>query len=168
MKKKHAPEQYAAKPKAVAVKPITTLSVHPAVGIAKELISWMERGGVPPSVILLHGLHLARSPENDGLPVDTYRSHLEMQGADSKAISEILDTLSRPHAVKIRVIAEWLQSIWVKKSAGMSQISSSQKNSGTPTLSNKPSVLPRKVQGFSSAKPVIVVKKKREIGMGTA
>jgi transcriptional regulator with XRE-family HTH domain len=160
MKKKHAPEQYAAKPKAVAVKPNTTLSVHPAVGVSKGLVSWLERGGVPPSVILLHGLHLARSPETDGLPVDTYRPHLKMQGADSKVISEILDALARPQSVKTRVIAEWLQSIWVKKSAGMSQTSSSQ--------TNKLSAPPRKSQGFSSAKPVIVVKKKRETGMGTA
>jgi hypothetical protein len=160
MKKKHAPEQYAAKPKTVAVKPSTTLSVHPAVGVAQGLVRWLERGEVPPSVILLHGLHLARSPENDRLPVDTYRPQLKMQGNDSKAISEILDALARPQAVKTRVIAEWLQSIWVRKSAGTSRISSFQKERETPTSPNKPANLPRKAQGSSSMKPVIVVKKK--------
>lgn len=143
MKKKHAPEQYAAKPKTVAVKPSTALSVHPAVGVAQGLVRWLERGEVPPSVILLHGLHMARSPENDGLPVDTYRPQLKMQGTDSKAISKILDALARPQAVKTRVIAEWLQSIWVKKSAGTSRISSFQKERETPTPPNKPAKHPR-------------------------
>ena len=76
------------------------LSVHPAVGVAQGLVRWLERGEVPPSVILLHGLHLARSPENDGLPVDTYRPQLKMQGTDSKAISKILDALARPKPSK--------------------------------------------------------------------
>ncbi len=76
MRKKHAPEQYAAKPKGVVVKSSTPR--HPAFGVAKALVSWMARGGVPPSIILLHGLNLARRPENDGLPVDTYRPQLEV------------------------------------------------------------------------------------------
>lgn len=161
MKKKRAPEQYAPKSKTVAIKPRTTPSEHPAVGVAKELVKWLERGGVPPSVILLHGLHLARSPEYDGLPVDTYRPQLKMQGADSKAISEILDALARPQAAKAQVIAAWLQSNWVKKSAEKSQISSSQKKREISVHPNKPAKHPRKAQGSSSTKPVVVVKKKR-------
>jgi hypothetical protein len=120
MKKKHAPEQYEAKPKTVIVQSGTTLSVHPAVSIARCLVSWLERGGVPPSIILMHGLNFARSLEYDGLPVDTYRPQLTMQGSDSKIISEVLDALALPHAVKTRVIAEWLQSVWVKKPADTS------------------------------------------------
>ncbi len=168
MKKKHAPEQYAAKPQAVAVKPNTMLSVHPAVGVAQALVRWLERGGVPPSVILLHGLHLARSPENDALPVDTYRPQLTMQGTDSKSISDIMDALAHPQAVKTRVIAAWLQSNWVNKSAGISRIYSSQKDRETHTHPNKTAKTARITQGSSSTKPVIVVKKKREHGMGAA
>jgi len=167
MKKKHAPEQYAAKPKTVAVKPGVTLTVHPALGVAQALVRWLERGGEPPSVILLHGLHWARCTEHDGLPVDTYRPQLQMQGTDSKAISEILDALAHPQVVKSRVIAVWIQSFWVNKSAGSSRISSSQKERKTPTYPNKPALPPRKAQGFASTKPEIVVKKKREIRIGT-
>jgi len=150
MKKKHAPEQYAAKPRTVAAKSNTVPSKHPAVGVAKVLVRWMERGGVPPSVILLHGLHLARSPENDGLAVDTYRPQLKMQGTDNKVISEILDALARPQADKTQVIAAWLQSIWVKKSAGTCGISSTQKERKRSTLPNKPVGSPRKAKGSSS------------------
>lgn len=160
MKKKHAPEQYAAKPKTRVVKSSSTPSEHPAVGVAKVLVSWLERGGVPPSVILLHGLHLARSPEDDGLPVDTYRPQLKMQGTDSKAISKILNALARPQAAKTQVIAAWLQSNWVKKSARASRIFSFQKKRETPIPPNKPAKHPRKAQGSSPAKPVVVVKKK--------
>ena len=161
MRKKHAPEQYAAKPKIVAVKSSTTPFMHPALDVAKVLVSWMERGGVPPSVILLHGLHLARSPENDGLPVDTYRPQLKMQGTDNKVISAILDALARPQADKTRVISAWLQSIWVKKSAVTSRISLSKKEHKKSTLPNKPVSPPRKAKGSSSTKPIIEVKKKR-------
>jgi hypothetical protein len=161
MRKKHAPEQYAAKPKIVAVKSSATPSMHPALGVAKVLVSWMGRGGVPPSISLLHGLHLARSSENDGLPVDTYRPQLQMQGTDNKVISAILDALARPQADKTQVIAAWLQSVWVKKSAGTSGITSSKKEHKKSTLSNKPVSPPRKAKGSSSTKPMIEVKKKR-------
>src|SRR5665647_1911934 len=109
MRKKHPPEQYAAKPKIVIVKSSSTPPINPALDVSKILVSWMERGGVPPSVILLLGLHYARSPENDGLPVDTYRPLLKMQGPDNKAISAILGALARPLVYKMRVIAAWLQ-----------------------------------------------------------
>lgn len=161
MRKKHAPVQYAAKPKIVAVKSSTTTSMQPALGVAKMLVSWMERGGMPPSVILLHGMHLARSPENDGLPVDTYRPQLKMQGSDNKVISSILDALARPQADKTQVIASWLQSIWVKKSAGKPGISSSKKEHKKYTLHNKPVSPPRKPKGSTLSKPMIAIKKKR-------
>jgi hypothetical protein len=161
MRKKHAPEQYAAKPKIVAAKSNTTPSMHPALGVTKVLVSWMERSGVPPSVILLHGLHLARSPENDGLPVDTYRPQLKMQGTDNKVISSILDALARPQADKIQVIAAWLQSFWVKKSTGTSRISSPKKEHKKSALPNKLVGTPRNAKCPSSMKPVFKVKKKR-------
>jgi hypothetical protein len=157
VKKKHAPEQYTAKPKTVAVKFSTMPSKHPAFGVAKLLVNWMERGGVPPSVILLHGLHWARSPENDGLPVDTYRPQIEMQGTDNKVISEILSALGRPQADKIQVIATWLQSVWLKKVSGTSRSFNSQKGREI----SMPRKVPRKAKSSSLAKPVIVVKKKR-------
>lgn len=161
MRKKHAPEQYAANPKIVAVKSSTTPSMQPALGVAKMLVNWMERGGVPPSVILLHGMHLARSPENDGLPVDMYRPQLKMRGTDNKVISSILDALARPQADKTQVIASWLQSIWVKKSSGTSLISSSKKDHKKSTFRNKPVSPPRKPIGSSLSKAMIVIKKKR-------
>lgn len=161
MRKKHAPEQYAAKPKIVPVKSGPMSSMHPALGVAKVLVSWIKRGGVPPSVILLHGLHLARSPEADGLPVDTYRPQLKMQGTDNKVISAILDKLARPQADKAQIITAWLQSIWVKKTAGKSHILSSKKEHKKATPSNKPVSQPKKIKGSSSAKPMIEVKKKR-------
>lgn len=160
MRKKHAPEQYAAKPKIVPVKSGGTASVHQALGVAKKLVSWMKRGGVPPSIILLHGLHLARSTEDDGLPVDTYRPLLKMQGSDNKVISEIMDALARPQADKAQVIAAWLQSIWVKKSPRTFRISSSTKGHKKSTLANKPVSPPRKAKGTSLTKPVMEVKKK--------
>lgn len=161
MIKKRAPEQYAAKPKVVAVKSNNRPTVHPAFGVAKALVSWMARGGLPPSIILLHGLHLARSPENDGLPVDMYRPQLTMQGTDNKAISAILDALARPQADKTQVIAEWLQSIWVKKSAGASRIIPSKKRHRNPTVTKKPVRSPKTTKSITSAKPTIEVKKKR-------
>ncbi len=161
MRKKHAPEQYTAKPRGLVVKSTTTLPSHPALGVAKVLVGWMERGGVPPSIILLHGLHFARSPENDGLPVDTYRPHLKMQGTDNKAISAILDALARPQVDKAQVIAEWLQSVWVKKSARASQITPSKKEHKRPTAPIKPARPLRKAKGSTLTKPVIAVKKKR-------
>lgn len=161
MRKKHAPVQYAAKPKVVAVKSSATPSKQPALGVAKDLVSWMQRGGVPPSVILLHGMHLARSPENDGLSVDTYRPHLKMQGTDNKVISSIMDALARPQADKTQVISSWLQSIWAKKSAGKSGISSFKKEQKKSTLPKKPVSPPRKPKGSSLSKPTIVIKKKQ-------
>ena len=92
--------------------------------------------------------------------MDTYRPQLKMQGTDNKAISEILDALARPQAAKTQVIAAWLQSNWVKKSASASRILSVQKKHETPTPPNKRARHPRKAQGRSSAKPVVVVKKK--------
>jgi len=154
MIKKRAPEQYAPKPKIVAVKSSHTTTVHPALGVAKALVSWMARGGLPPSIILLHGLYLARSPEKDGLPVDTYRPQLTMQGTDNKAISAILDALARPQADKTQVIAEWLKSVWVKKSAEVSRIIPSKKVHKNPTLTKKP-------KSITSAKPKIEFKTKR-------
>ena len=159
MRKKHAPEQYAAKPKSVAVKPIITPTDHPAVGVAKKLVSWLDRGGVPPSIILLHGLHFARSPVTDDLPVDTFRPLLTMHGNDNKAISEIMDALSSIQADKTRVISTWLQSNWVKKSAGTSRISMPQKKRQF-TPANKIAKPQRKFSGQTSTKPVIVIKKK--------
>ena len=164
MKKKRAPDQYAPKPKPVAVKPSVTLKEHPAVGVAKQLVSWLDRGGIPPSTILLHGLRFARSRENDGLPVDTYRPQLTMQGADNKAISEIMDALARPQADKTQVIAAWLQANWVTKSANKSQASLPHKKPRQPTATNKAVKSSRKATGkatgHSSTKPVIVVKGK--------
>ena len=101
------------------------------------MIRWAEQGGVPLSIILLHGLHWARSPENDGLPVDMYRPQLKMQGTDNKAISKILDALARPQADKTQVIAAWLQSNWVKESAETSRISSFQKKREKPASPDK-------------------------------
>jgi hypothetical protein len=161
MIKKRAPEQYAAKPKNVVVKTSITTSMHPALGVAKTLVSWMARGGVPPSIILLHGLHFARSPENDGLPVDTYRPQLTMQGTDNKAISAILDALARPQADKTQVIAAWLQSVWVKKSAGASRITPSTKEHKKPTAPKKQVRPPRKAKVSTLTKPKIEVKTKR-------
>ena len=160
MIKKRAPEQYAAKPKIVAVKSSIALSV-PALGVAKTLVSWMARGGVPPSIILLHGLHFARSPENDGLPVDTYRPQLTMQGTDNKAISAILDALARPQADKTQVVAAWLQSVWVKKSAGASRITPTTKEHKKPTAPKKQVRPPRKAKVSTLTKAKIEVKKKR-------
>jgi len=137
------------------------------MGVAQALVRWLEQGGVPPSVILLHGLHWARSPESDGLPVDTYRPQLKMQGTDSKAITEIMDAMAHPQAVKTRVIETWPQSNWVNKTAGTRGVFSTQTVRKTPTTRNKPSLPPKKAQGFVSTKPVIVVKKKRETGIGT-
>ena len=164
MKKKHAPEQYAAKSKIVDGNSSTTLSVHPAVGVAKKLVSWMERGGVPPSIVLLHGLYLARCSENNGLPVDTYLPHLKMQSSDSKTISDILDALARPQAIKTRVIAAWLQSFWVNKTPDDTRISSAPKRK-IPFHSHNPAMSPKEAHAPSLMKPAIIVKRKRDIGM---
>ena len=160
MKKKQAPEQYAAKPKVVTVKPSIKPPAHPAAGLAHELVRWLARGGVPPSVILLHGLHLARTPENDGLPVDTHRPQLKMQGTDSKAISEILDALARPQADKHQIIAAWLQTVWVKKHPVSSRVPLSPKKTQSPARPRNPAKPPKKSSGNAPAKPVIVIKKK--------
>ncbi len=161
MRKKHAPEQYAAKPKIVAVKSSIAPAMYPALGVAKVLVRWMERGGVPTSIILLHGLHLARSPEDDGLAVDTYRPQLKMHGTDNKVISAVLDALARPQADKTQVIAAWLQSIWVKKSAGASRITAPKKEHKKSALPNKPISGPRKAKRSPSPKQTIEVKQKR-------
>jgi hypothetical protein len=143
MKKKRPPEQYAPKAKPVTL-PVTKSAAHPAVGLAKELVKWIDRGGVPLSIILLHGLYLARTSENDGLPVDTLRPQLKMQGTDNKAISEILDILSRPQTAKNKVIAGWLQSVWVNKTVVKPRILPSSKERRKPTASKKPVNRPRK------------------------
>jgi hypothetical protein len=161
MKKKHAPQQYAARAKMVALKSSPLPFMHQALGVAKLLVSWMERGGVPPSVILLHGLHLARSPENDGLPVDTYR-RLKMQGTDNKVISEIMDALARPQADKTRIIAEWLRSVWVKKSATTPHISLPKKERKKSSVPGEPVTPSRKAKGPSLKKPIIQLKKSRK------
>ena len=60
-----------------------------------------------------------------------------MQGTDNKAISEILDALARPQAAKTQVIAAWLQSNWVKKSASASRICQFKKSMKHPPLQTK-------------------------------
>jgi hypothetical protein len=160
MRKKHAPEQYAAKPKPMAVKPVTKSIEYPSVGVAKQLVGWLDRGGVPPSIILLHGLHFARSRDNDGYPVDVFRPHLVMQGTDSKAVSAVMDDLARTQADKTKVIAAWLQANWVKKLASGYPASLSQKKPDRPIATNKPVKPKRKATAQSATKPVIVVKRK--------
>ncbi|MGA8862790.1 MAG: hypothetical protein WBM09_04425 [Gallionella sp.] len=160
MRKKRAPEQYAAKPKGVVVKSGTMPPMHPALDAAKTLVSWMARGGVPPSIILLHGLHFARSPEDDGLPVDTYRPQLKMQGIDNKAISAILDALARPQADKTQVLAQWLQSVWVKKSPVKSRVPSSKNEQSKSTLSRSPVSPATRAKRTPSPKPITKAKKK--------
>ena len=160
MRKKHPPEQYLVKSNTVESKQRAKPLKHLAEAVAKVLVSWMERGGVPPSVILLHGLHLARSPENDELPVDTYRPQLKMQGSDNKVISEMLDALVRPQADKNGVIGAWLKSIWVKKSAG-APCASSQKQRQPHSVSNKAAIPTRKAQDSSTLRSVPIARKKR-------
>ncbi len=160
MRKKHAPDQYAPKPKTVTVKPVAAPTEHPALDAAKQLVNWLDSGGVPPSIILLHGLHFARNPKNDGLPVDTLRPHLVMQGTDSKDISGVMDALAIPRADKTGVIAAWLKSNWVKKSSFKPQVPSSQKTHQQPAPKNKPAKPSRKAASRPPTKQVAVVKKK--------
>ena len=165
MKKKHPPEQYAAKPKVEVVKPIAAPVAHPSLRVAKALVDWMDRGGVPPSIILLHGLHFARSAEIDDIPVDTLRPLLKMQGTEGKAISEIMDALARPQAHKIQIIAAWLQSVWVKKLAAKPRLPSTQNERRKSTASNAPKKTaspPRKARPSIEKKPVVVVIKKSQ------
>ena len=161
MKKKHAPEQYAAKRKTVPKKLRAKNYVHPALSVTDKLLRWLKQGEVPLSVILLHGLYLARTTENDGLPVDTIRPELKMQGTDNKVISEVLDALARPQADKYQVIAAWLQSVWVKKPSRKLSIllpNKDRKIASSPSKTINPT---RKSQVSPLTKPVIVVKKKR-------
>jgi hypothetical protein len=67
-----------------------------------------------------------------------------MQGTDNKAISEILDILSRPQTDKNKVIAGWLQSVWVNKTVVKPRILPSSKERRKPTASKKPVNRPRK------------------------
>lgn len=154
MKKKQPPEQYAAKPKSPAVQRVGRPAAHPSYAIAKTLLGWMEKGGVPPSTVLLHGLHIARSKEHDGNPADTYRPLLKMQGDDNKVISAMLDALARPQVDKVQVVADWLKSVWVNKPARPSRVPSSGDVARKPTKAGRSS-------GPTASKPVVIVKKKR-------
>jgi len=160
MKKKHPPEQYTAKPKSVVVKPVVKSSEHPTVAVAQKLVSWLDRGDVPPSVILLHGLHFARNKENDGLPVDTFRPLIQMQGNDNRIISEVMDILAQPQAVKTKVIAAWLQVHWVNKSLKkpLQASSSSKPQKSTAT---KKATKPSPIRSEAPAKKTVVVIKKK-------
>jgi hypothetical protein len=161
MKKKHPPEQYTAKPKPVALKSIANPAAHPAEAVAKTLANWLSRGGVPPSIILLHGLHFARSRKNDGIPVDTLRPQLTMQGNDNRIISEVMNVLARPQVSITLVIATWIQSHWVNKAANKPllpltpkkpQQSAIAKKGPTASKSNRP-----------STKVAVIVKKSKFI-----
>jgi hypothetical protein len=159
MKKKHATEQYAAKPKTVPKKLRAKVYVHPALSVTDKLLRWLKQGEVPLSVILLHGLYLARAPVNDGLPIDTIRPEFKMQGTDNKVISEILDALARPQADKYQVIASWLQSVWIKKPPGKLATLPPNKDRKIATLA-KDSINPTGNHPVPAlTKPVIVVKK---------
>ena len=160
MKKKHPPEQYTAKPKSVAEKPFVKTSEHPAVAVAKKLVSWLDRGDVPPSVVLLHGLHFARSREHDGLPVDTFRPLIQMQGNDNRAISEVMDILAQPQAVKAKVIATWLQTNWVNKSPKKPQQTASKLKPKKSTATKKSAKPSQTRSGAPAKKTVVVIKKK--------
>ena len=156
MKKKQSPEQYTARPKTLPVK--AAVSAHPAFAVAKVLVSWLVRGGTPPSIILLHGLYLARSAEHDGTAADSLRPLLKMQGDDNRVISEILNVLARPQADKIALIAAWLQANWVNKSARPAPTLKRE----APGSPKKP--LKRMPQNASTSKPVIVIKAKKLLG----
>jgi hypothetical protein len=160
MKKKHPPEQYTAKPKPVAVKPLAKPSEHPAVVVAKKLIGWLDRGDVPPSVVLLHGLHFARSRENDGLPVDTFRPLIQMQGNDNRSISEVMDILAQPQAAKAKVIAAWLQANWVNKSRSKSQPPPNPIKAQKSTAAKK-TEKPSKIRSTPPVKKTVVIIKKK-------
>ncbi|MGC2166820.1 MAG: hypothetical protein WA632_12510 [Gallionella sp.] len=161
MKKKQPPEQYAAKPKTAAVQSAGRSATHPAFAVAKALVGWMEKGGLPPSTVLLHGLHIARSKENDGNPADTYLPLLKMQGDDNKVISAMLDALARPQVDKVQVVAALLKSVWVNKSARSSRALSS---GDVPRKPVKAGISPsptRNAKAPAASKPVVIVKKKR-------
>jgi len=160
MKKKHPPEQYTAKPKSVAEKPFVKTSEHPSVAVAKKLVGWLDRGDVPPSVVLLHGLHFARSRENDGLPVDTFRPLIQMQGNDNRTISEVMDILAQPQAVKAKVIAAWLQANWVNKSPRKPQQTSNQIKPQKSPAAKKVAKPSQTRSGPPAKKTVVIIKKK--------
>ena len=160
MKKKHPPEQYTAKPKSVVVKPFVKTSEHPAVAVAKKLVNWLDRGDVPPSVVLLHGLHFARNRENDGLPVDTFRPLIQMHGNDNRTISEVMDILAQPQAVKTKVIATWLQVHWVNKSPKKLQQTSNQIKPQKSTSAKKSAPPSHMRSGVPTKKTVVIIKKK--------
>ncbi len=160
MKKKQAPQQYAAKPKIQPAQPVSRPSAHPSNGVAKALVGWMEKGGLPPSTVLLHGLHIARSKEYDGNPPDTYLPQLKMQGDDNKIISAILDVLARPQVDKVQVVAEWLKSVWVNKSARSTRAPSPGDVARKPVKAGRSSSLTRNAKAATTSKPVVIVKKK--------
>jgi hypothetical protein len=160
MKKKQAPEQYAAKPKAPGVSGSGRPAAHPSYAVAKALIAWMDKGGLPPSTVLLHGLHFAKSREYDGNPVDTYQPQLKMQGDDNKIIAAMLDTLSRPQTDKVQVVASWLKSVWVNKPARTSR-GASPADAGRKPVKTGTTVRQTRIRsGVATKKPVVVVKKK--------
>ena len=180
MKKKQPPEQYKPKPVKAAVLPLKGYSkgsaqdVVKAVAVqtmARNLLRWLEKNELPPSTVLLHGLVLARNPEEDGLPLDTLRPHLKTQGEDGKKIREILEVLSLPHGSKIQVLSRWLETIWVAKKPGVQSFSkkssparampAGRKRSATKT-GQKSS--PQHKREQSSTPPVVTVKKQRKIG----
>jgi hypothetical protein len=160
MKKKQPPEQYAAKLKAPGVHGSSRPVAHPSYAVAKALIGWMDKGGVPPSIVLLHGLHFARSREYDGNPVDTYQPQLKMQGDDNKVIAAMLDTLSRPQTDKVQLVATWLKSVWVNKSARPTRAVSPRESARNPAKAMRTDRQAGNKNTVAKKKPVVVVKKK--------
>lgn len=161
MKKKQPPEQYAAKPKSAPVLSVGRPAAHPSYAIAKALVGWMAKGGLPPSTILLHGLHIAKSKEYDGDPADTYRPLLKMQGDDNKVISAMLDALARPQVDKAQLVADWLKSVWVNKPVKSSRLPSSRDVARKPIQAGKSSRSSANARAVTVSKPLVIVKKKR-------
>lgn len=115
MKRKTAPTGYTAVPRPVQTPGAGRAPAHPSQGLAGALVRWLDRGDTPPSLVLAQGLVLARTPVNDGLPVDQTRPGRRAADGDNRLVMGLLDRIKRPEVDRVAEIATVLRAVWVDK-----------------------------------------------------
>lgn len=108
-----------------------------ANGLAKSLISWLDKNNCPPSVVLTQGLYLARSDVHDGLPVDQLRPHVRNNPKDNQLIVHLMNALRAPGANRVKILEEVLAAVWVKKTVKLDPEAEKKKRMGVKPAGKK-------------------------------
>lgn len=98
----------------VQAKPI--VRQHPSTGLAKAIISWLDKRTSPPSVVIKQAIYLAHTDVHDERPIDFVREfELSKFNIDSRQIVQIMNKLNEPNLNRVEYLASILKMVWKDK-----------------------------------------------------